>query len=1118
MKLMKTLSAGVAALALTTAFATVATPVMAQQTTSDINGVVTDASGSPVSGASVTVRDTRTGASRTATTDANGGFSARNLTVGGPYSVSVVASGYRPERIEGVSVSLGSSTVLSFDLESAAAGGDEIVVSATRTNTAQLAIGPSASFGLDALEAFPSIGRDIRDTIRIDPRVSIDETNDDNISCIGGNNRFNSFTIDGVRQADGFGLNASGFVARNTLPIPFDSIRETSVEFSPFDVQYGQFTGCNINVVTKSGTNEFHGAAFAAYQSSGLTGSTLEGREVISESFDDYNWGASVGGPIIKDRLFFYAAYEETKDNDVQSEGPIGGGFASENFLTLDEANQIESILSSTYGRDAGGILRTLPQDSRRILGRIDWIINDDHRLEATYSRIRENNVEEDDFGFNGFAFGGNFENEGTEAETYSARLFSQWTDRLSTEIRVSRNDVLDIQNPLGGGEAQDTTPLARIIVQDGDPADPSDIAVSGPGFFRSANLLEYQIDQLRAKADYVAGNHTFTLGYELDQLDVFNLFSPNATGTIIFDDIAALQAGTANFIFGNGSGTGEINDIAADYSRSIHTIYAQDDWQVTDAFNVTLGLRYDFYSSGDQPPLSPNFQSRYGFANTTGFDNLSALQPRLGFTYDAGDTWGGTTTFRGGAGVFSGGDPTVWFSNAFSNNGGGIGSANIFDAPCTAADLQVVSGGQFTGLPACITQAQIDQAANSDGRVDAVDPDFDLPTVVRGSLGLTHNTYFDGAMGGFFDDWRVDIDAIYTARRNAPDFVDLTLTPSGTTLPDGRPQFNAVDPLLAGCDAIFVAPRTGFAGSDLSGSGPCDAGGDDQDILLTNVDGDNGYTFTLSTILSKDWDFDWFGTGVPGGFDLTLGYAYTDAEDVNPSTSSTATSNFEEVAVAVINSPVRAPTQFVNNHNATLAARFSAEFVQDYRTSFNFFFRANSGRRFSYVYDNNTPTTLFGDSDNEERNLFYVPTGPNDPLVDFSAFDQAGLDSFFAFLEDTGLSEFAGQIAPRNEFKDDWTLDLDMRFEQEFRGVRKQDRAIFFVDIDNLPNLFTDDANIFRRFDRGDVNEGVPVLDAALSADGSQYVYSNFFPQLNDDICTLCSVWQVQVGFRYEF
>ena len=257
MKLMKTLSAGAAAIALTTAFATVAvtTPAMAQSTTSAIRGTVTAADGSAVSGAQITIVDSRTGATRTVVSDANGNFAANGLSVGGPYTVSTSSTGYQSQRLEGIRAPLGSATIISIELTNSASAGssDEIVVVASRANVTQLAIGPSASFDQATLEALPSIDRDIRDVIRIDPRVTIDENNNDSISCLGGNFRSNSFTIDGVRNADGFGLNDSGFPNRNNMPIPFDAVRETSVEFAPFDVEYGQFSGCNINVVTKSG-------------------------------------------------------------------------------------------------------------------------------------------------------------------------------------------------------------------------------------------------------------------------------------------------------------------------------------------------------------------------------------------------------------------------------------------------------------------------------------------------------------------------------------------------------------------------------------------------------------------------------------------------------------------------------------------------------------------------------------------------------------------------------------------------------------------------------------------------------------------------------------------------
>ncbi|MEM8770701.1 MAG: TonB-dependent receptor [Pseudomonadota bacterium] len=1133
MKLMNTLSAGAAAVALMTGFATVVAPTaaMAQQTTSEITGVVTDANGSALSGAQVTVIDTRTGARRSFTTGSNGEFSARGLTVGGPYSVAVSASGFQPERITGINIGLGGGSSLRFDLERSTST-DEIVVVSTRRNTAQVAIGPNSTFGLETIEALPSISRDIRDIIRVDPRLTV-SGGDDAVSCLGGNNRFNSFTLDGVQSNDAFGLNASGLPARGNFPIPFDAIQQTAVEFSPFDVEYGQFTGCNINIVTKSGTNEFSGAAFAVFNSRSLTGSTIDGNEVLSDApFRDFNWGASIGGPIIKDKLFFFVAYEEIDDGGtIINFGPEDGAFADPvPGFTLAQAGQIQDILLNSYGIDVGNIANVVPEESRRIATRWDWYITDNHRLEFTYSREREAEIETDDAPFAAqFSFDNSFEISGSSNEFYSARLFSQWTDNLSTELRVSRRDNEDIQNPVGGGEAQDANPIPRFLINTDGDIDNGFEVTTGPGQFRSANALITQTDQIKAKADYVAGNHTFTAGYELNNLDVFNLFAVNATGTFLFNSIEDLANGITMPLDGDpaieatGSFSGDINDAAASFSRSAHSFYIQDEWNPIDPLTLTLGLRYDFYTSGDTPTESQSFIDRYGFSNAVGFENLEILMPRFGLNYDAGQTFFGDTTFRAGAGVFSGGDPTVWFSNAFSNFGSGLGDGETGNGTCTDADLQVLAGGQFTGVPQCIIAQQQAEAALGQGRTDAIDPDFDIPSVVRGSFGLTHFTDFGGSAGGFFDDWRIDMDVIVTRRRNAPDFVDLTLTPNGTILPDGRPQFNAVDPLLAGCDATFVGPRVGFTGGDLSNGGPCDAGFDDQDILLTNVRGDNGGSVSFSTQFSKTYDYDLFG--VPSSARINLGYAFTSAKDVNPTTSSTATSNFEEVALAVINNPVLAPSQFVNRHTISLATTFRHEFVRDLPTSFSFFVQAREGQPFSFTYDNNTPTSLFGDSDNEERNLFYVPTGPTDPLVQFA--DGFDTDGFFAFLDETGLNQFAGQISPRNAFRQPWFVDMDFRFQQDLPMPVRGLRSIFYVDVENLPNLISDGTNIFRSADSGDVAEGLPVLDAALSADGTQYVYSNFNPGgggfdpevgIFADEIVGASLWAVQFGLRFEF
>ena len=517
----------------------------AQEITGSVRGTVSTPAGEPAVGATVTVTDTRTGTRRVSTTNDSGVFNVRSLTIGGPYTIRIDSDQYQGTMVTDVFTSLAAASNFNIVLEDQGGVMEEvIVVSSAAVATADLAIGPSTAFSLAEIDALPTISRNIRDIVRLDPRVNVGRSAGGSgfgISCMGGSGRANSFTIDGVRSADGFGLNASGNAARATFPLPFDTVRSASVEFAPVDVQYGSFTGCNINVVTKGGGNEFAASAFYLFNDDSLTGDSLSGDTVISEPFEDTNWGVEVSGPIIKDKLFFYVSYEETDEAAAQNRGPIGGGFANEVFITLEDANTIADILRNQYDRDPGFLVRNLPLISERTFVRLDWNINDNHRAEFTYLELEETNLDEDDFGFNGFTFSDNFEIEGTEAETSSFRLYSDWSSNFSTEVRLSRLEVQDIQGPLGGGEAQDDDiPRIEVFI-DGNIA-----MTSGPGTFRSANDLKYTLDQAKFAGFYTKGDHTITVGYELDSLDVFNLFISNATGTIEFNSIADLAAGSA--------------------------------------------------------------------------------------------------------------------------------------------------------------------------------------------------------------------------------------------------------------------------------------------------------------------------------------------------------------------------------------------------------------------------------------------------------------------------------------------------------------------------------------------------------------------------------------------
>jgi len=1121
LSLSKFLQGGLAA---TLAVVLLAIPVAsnAHEITTVVRGTVLTPDGAPAASVSVSVTDTRTGSVRRVTTGNNGGFNVRGLSAGGPYEIRVQSAQYQDALVTDVMTNLSAPSSFSITLGATTEEIEEIVTTARKVATADMAIGPGTSFNLDDIESVPSIARQIRDVIRADPRVSLGRADNGagyGINCMGGNSRSNAFTIDGTLVNDGFGLNeGTGTSARFAFPVPYDAVASVSVEFAPLDVQYGQFKGCAINVVTKPGRNEFFGSAFYVMNDESLTGDKIDGRTVSSDPFEDLNYGFEFGGPIVKNKLFFYINYEETDEGGIQNSGPIGGGFANEGWLTLAEAETIGGILSSQYGREGLEIVRTLPQASERIFARLDWNINDQHRAEFTYTKLDELNLDPDDMGFDGFTFRDNFEFEGVDNETVSARLFSNWTDNFSTEFRYSSFDAIDIQGPAGGGEAQDPNPIPRISVEDG-AGDP--LLLSGPGFFRSANDLQYSVDQIKLAADWVVGDHTLTFGFEQESRDVFNLFIPNATGTIIFDSIADLQAGTAGFIWANGSYTQDPSDAAAEFERDINSFYVQDQWQVNGSLMVIAGVRFDQYDSSDDPIANPAFEARYGFTNSASFDGLDIVQPRIGLTWDMPSTSWGQTQLTAGFGVFSGQDPTVHFANSYQNFGGAIGDGNIFDAPCEfGVDNQVIDGnGNFTGVPACVWQAAADTANANNGSVAAVDPNFELPEDHRFHIGINHFMESDIE---FLNDWNIRAEYIYTKHKNAVNWLDLTQANSGVLLPDGRPQQMGIDPLLPGCDATYNGIGQGWSGSEIFPGGACDdEGNENQDILMTN--GVEGDTSVFSLILGKD-----FVISDKTSFDMSFGYAYTNSKTGNAVNSSTAWSNYEEVAVAIPGQVRLAPNLWANEHNITLRARLQHYFMDDNPTTFSFFFNRRSGRPFSYAYEDDTVEEYFGDSDDEARILVYVPTGPTDPLMDFSNLDQGEIDGLFAFLDASGLSKYAGGTAPRNAFNAPWSSDLDIRIKQSI-PLGGDHRLDLFFDIENVLNLFSDSKNVRRYPHTDDVQEAARLFEISQGNSGDPTAPINNFNQFEitrwyaegagdwrEDVDS--SVWRLQLGVQYRF
>ena len=1106
------------AVASVTPVALVSTDVAAQEITSSIHGTVLAPDGSPATGVIATVTDARDGRVQSTSADVRGVINFRSVSPGGPYTVRISGSGFEDLVITDLYTNVAGTSSFTVTMNQSDASIEEVVVTAAQIETITTASGPSTSFSLETITDMPSTTRQIRDIIRLDPRVSIGETGDGGdqsgaISCLGGSSRTNSFTVDGVRATDAFGLNLSGNLSRFTFPIPFDTVSSAAVEFSPVSVEYGQFSGCNVNVITKSGSNEFHGGAFYLYNDDGMTGQNIEDDTFEQGTFERENYGVDIGGPIIKDKLFFYAAYEKFETASVNPFGPADDpSFPRSNTdFTEAELNRIRDILVSSYNRDPGSIVRNLPIESERVFARFDWNINEDHRVEAAYASVEESSLIRDDIGSGRgrFTFSDNFHARGSDSETIGIRLFSNWSDRLSTEFRWSNQDVTDLQNPFGGGEAQDPEPKPRIALGDGGIFGEfgGQEFVSGPGTFRSANRLATDKDQLKIKADYQWGNHLITAGYEYESLDVFNLFIINGTGTVFFtgdtttEIIDNLEAGTATYINQGVSFTRDPNDAAAIYTRDIHSFFIQDKWEINDRAELIFGLRFDEYSSNDFPLRNENFIARYGFSNEVGMDGLDAVQPRIGFNYVMPDNWGDTRMSLG-FGVFSGNDPTVWFSNAYQNFGGALGvgdtgtfrSASSVPNACDGSELNVLAGGSFSGIPECVVASGQNQAQDTLAVVNATDPKLDLPTVHRYSFGLEHNTDIGD---GFWSDWNLRLDVIYADLKDQVDFIDLSITETGT-LPDGRPSFTPVDPLADDCNATFNGPRQGF-----SNVTP-DCFGANQDIFFTNKPGDGGKTFTTSIQGSKL--FEW-GSGWQAN--VSLGYSYNQSDIGNPGNSFTASGNHRSVVYRELENPTVGPSYRNTPHNFVLAGTFTKAFFGDNETRLSAFFSRRKGSPVSAVYEGDDYSDAVGDQSDEARYLIYVPTGESDPIV---TWDDDTASDFFAWADKQGLKR--GAIAKKGALDEPWQTDLDIRIQQEIPFFANS-KAKIYLDIENFLNMMNDDWGAKNYIDTTDILSAVAVVNAEVS--GGQYVYSNFQkPETTPD--TWDSLYRIQLGIRVDF
>jgi outer membrane receptor protein involved in Fe transport len=1060
----------------------VVAPAYAQVTTTQITGVVQTPEGSVLPGASVTITHLPTGATRALTANEEGRFLAGGLRPGGPYTVTVEAEGYQKTVLEDIVTQLGVPAQVDVVMRGGAVMADVVV-----TGTRDQLLGVASKFDRDQIANSPTITRDIKDVLRNDPALYIDPANVGAMSISGQNNRFNSITVDGVKQNDDFGLNNNGY-ATNRSPVSLDAVEQISVATSPWDVQFNGFQGGSINVVTKSGTNEFSGSAYYYYNDDSMAGDRSQ-RIRVNPIFEEKTYGATFGGPILRDRLFFFANYEKFERIDPVELSPNGTGIGQD-FPGVSAAQYatFRQTAQSLYSFDPGEFVPSVPEEAEKLLVNVDWNINDAHRARFSWQRTEDFNtvgITTSVGATRSLDAPSRWYERGFKLDQYVAQLFSNWSDVFSTEFRAAKKKVDNRQEPRGG------TNFASVEVRGFLDAQNRDGRVFfGPDGPRHANKLNNEQDQLRFRAEYLLGNHTLSAGVEWEKLDVFNLFGNNSRGTYLFNTLTAFQnRQAASFSYQNAI-TGNANDLAAQFSFDTTSVYLQDRWQVTDDLLLTYGVRYEQYSSGDVPRANQAFFNRYGFFNTETYDGRDLVLPRIGFEWRLTDR----TSVSGGVGLFGGGTPNVWLSNSYSTDG--VIQANVTITPTSTTIPQAVRDAALnnvTGQIPAAVQAYLATLPGT-GTVNAVDPNFEIPSSWRYNLGIEH----EANLGFLGDGWNLSADVEYTEVKDAVLWQDLRLVRTGS-LRDGRAryEFRPTD------------PSTG-AGRGLG----------TQDLLLTNTQ--EGSSLVLKASIDKAWDTR------AGIFDMSFGYAFTDAEDVNPATASIAASNWNNIAVSDVNNPTLSTSNYEVRHRFPLRLSWRKAFFGDNETAVNLFVERRAGLPYSYVFNQSAAAfTVFGDRQsttsaqgggNNGRQLFYVPVDASDVVLT-GGLTWAALD---AFIVAEGLDRYRGQIAPRNGFRSPWVTTADLQLRQELPGFGEGHKAVLSFDILNVANLINKDWGRFEQV-------GFPYVVRVAEVQGidpatGRYIMSGINGGASVGTKNLStnpistSLWRVQVGIRYQF